>query len=95
MKQYNVAVVGATGVVGRKMLKVLEERKIPVANLYPMASERSAGKKVTFQGKEWTVEKLTPESLTGYRFCAVFRGRRTSLEFSPIASIQRRGGNRQ
>ncbi|MFA0816425.1 MAG: aspartate-semialdehyde dehydrogenase [Anaerofustis sp.] len=87
MKQYNVAVVGATGVVGSKMLKVLEERKIPVANLYPMASERSAGKKVTFQGKEWTVEKLTPESFDKDIDFALFSaGGGTSLEFSPIAA---------
>ena len=52
MKKYNVAVVGATGVVGKKMMQVLEERGVPVENLYPMASTRSAGKKVTFGGKE-------------------------------------------
>ncbi|MEG2651829.1 MAG: aspartate-semialdehyde dehydrogenase, partial [Eubacterium sp.] len=50
MKKYNVAVVGATGMVGQKMLEVLEELKFPVENLYPMASARSAGKKITFAG---------------------------------------------
>ena len=50
-----VAVVGATGLVGSKMLKVLEERCFPVTELLPVASERSWGKKVVFQGKEWTV----------------------------------------
>ena len=50
-----VAVVGATGLVGTKMLRVLEERNFPVTELLPVASERSWGKKVTFQGKEWTV----------------------------------------
>ena len=50
-----VAVVGATGLVGSKMLQVLEERHFPVSELLPVASERSWGKKVTFQGKEWTV----------------------------------------
>ena len=49
------AVVGATGLVGTKMLRVLEERNFPVTELLPVASERSWGKKVTFQGKEWTV----------------------------------------
>ena len=50
-----VAVVGATGLVGSKMLQVLEERKFPVTELLPVASERSWGKKVKFQGREWTV----------------------------------------
>ncbi|MBP3258366.1 MAG: aspartate-semialdehyde dehydrogenase [Bacteroidales bacterium] len=50
-----VAVVGATGLVGTKMLRVLEERNFPVTSLLPVASERSWGKKISFQGKEWTV----------------------------------------
>ena len=50
-----VAVVGATGLVGSKMLQVLEERQFPVTELLPVASSRSWGKKVKFQGKEWTV----------------------------------------
>ena len=50
-----VAVVGATGLVGSKMLEVLEEQKFPVSELLPVASSRSWGKKVKFQGKEWTV----------------------------------------
>ena len=50
-----VAVVGATGLVGSKMLQVLEERHFPVTELLPVASSRSWGKKVTFQGREWTV----------------------------------------
>ena len=50
-----VAVVGATGLVGSKMLQVLEERNFPVTELLPVASERSWGKKVRFQGKDWTV----------------------------------------
>jgi len=50
-----VAVVGATGLVGSKMMEVLEERNFPVTELLPVASSRSWGRKVTFQGKEWTV----------------------------------------
>ena len=50
-----VAVVGATGLIGSRMLEVLEERHFPVTELLPVASSRSWGKKVTFQGKEWTV----------------------------------------
>ena len=87
MKQYNVAVVGATGVVGKKMMQVLEERKIPIANFYPMASERSAGKKVLFMGKEWTVEALSEKSFDKDIDFALFSaGGGTSLKYSPIAA---------
>ena len=47
---YDIAVVGATGAVGETILKVLEERNFPVGNLYPLASSRSAGKKIEFNG---------------------------------------------
>lgn len=59
MKKINLAVVGATGMVGRTFLKVLEERQLPIDNFYVMASSRSAGSKLTFNGKEYTVEELT------------------------------------
>jgi len=57
-KKYNVAVVGATGAVGRTMLSILEQRKFPVDNLYLLASERSAGETIAFKNKQYTVEKL-------------------------------------
>jgi len=57
-KKYNVAVVGATGAVGRTMLSILEQRKFPVDNLYLLASERSAGETIAFNNKQYTVEKL-------------------------------------
>ena len=53
-----VAVVGATGLVGTKMIEVLEELNFPVSELIPCASEKSVGKKVKFQGKEWAVVSL-------------------------------------
>lgn len=56
--EVDVAVVGATGAVGETMLKVLEQRNFPVRNLYPLASERSAGKKIQFKGKHVTVQNL-------------------------------------
>ena len=62
MKSYNVAVVGATGMVGQKMLQVLEEMKFPVNNLYPMASARSKGKTIKFGDKEYVVEELCDEA---------------------------------
>ena len=87
MKQYNIAVVGATGVVGQKMMQVLEERNIPVKNFYPMASKRSAGKEITFNGKKWIVEELTEHSFDKDIDFALFSaGGSTSLQFSPIAA---------
>ncbi len=62
MTEYNVAVVGATGVVGKEMLNVLGERNFPVGKLKLLASSRSAGSKISFQGREYTVEETRPES---------------------------------
>ncbi|QCU89746.1 aspartate-semialdehyde dehydrogenase [Thiomicrorhabdus sediminis] len=76
-KLYDVAVVGATGAVGETILKVLEERNFPVGNLYPLASSRSAGKKIEFAGK-W-VEVLDLETFD-------FSKAQIGL-FSPGASI--------
>jgi len=87
MGKYNVAVVGATGVVGQKMIEVLEESNIEVENLYPMASSRSAGKKVEFRGNEYTVEELTENSFNKDIDFALFSaGGGTSLKFAPIAA---------
>ena len=57
-KEYDVAVVGATGAVGETMVSILEQRKFPVRNLYPLASSRSAGSKIQFNGKNVTVQDL-------------------------------------
>ena len=57
MKKYNVGILGATGAVGREMLKVLEEREFPVENIRLFASKRSAGKKMFFKGKEYEIKK--------------------------------------
>lgn len=87
MKKYNVAVVGATGMVGRTFLKVLEEKNLPVENYYLMASARSAGKKVAFMGKEYTVEELNEHSFDKPIDIALFSaGGSTSEKFAPIAA---------
>lgn len=87
MKKVNIAVVGATGMVGRTFLKVLEERKLPIENFYPMASSRSAGSKLTFMGKEYTVEELTEHSFDKPIDIALFSaGGGTSEKFAPIAA---------
>ena len=68
MKKYNVAILGATGAVGCEMLKVLEEYEIPVDRLLPLASARSAGGTVSFQGREFTIEEATEDSFRGMDF---------------------------
>jgi len=85
MKQYNVAVVGATGLVGRTMVKVLEERKFPVNALVLLASERSAGKEVSFNGTSVKVQKLEGERFKGIEFALFSAGASVSLEFAPKA----------
>ncbi|MFN8282942.1 MAG: aspartate-semialdehyde dehydrogenase [Chitinophagales bacterium] len=78
-----VAVVGSTGLVGGEMLKVLTERNFPVTELIPVASERSAGKKITFKGNEYTV--VTPATCIEMKpDLALFSaGGSTSLEWAP------------
>lgn len=65
MKMYNVAILGATGAVGREMLKVLEERHFPIRTLRALASARSAGTKLPFAGGEVVVEEATESSFEG------------------------------
>lgn len=83
---YNVAVVGATGMVGRKMLQVLSERKLPIAELYLFASAKSAGKQVDFMGKTYTVIELTEENVRKIKVdIALFSaGAGTSKTFAPV-----------
>ena len=86
MKKLNVAIVGVTGNVGRTFLKVLEERNFPVAKLYPMASKKSAGNKINFQGQEWEVEELTENSFDKDIDIALFSaGGSISEKYAPIA----------
>ncbi len=88
MKKFNIAVVGATGMVGRKFLQVLSERKLPVENYYLFASKRSAGKKAEFMGGEYTVEELTETCFDGKDIdIALFSaGGDTSLKYAPCAA---------
>ncbi|SNR88337.1 aspartate-semialdehyde dehydrogenase [Desulfurobacterium atlanticum] len=82
---YNVAVVGATGAVGKEMIKILEERNFPVKNLKLLASARSAGKKLLFKGEEITVEELKPESFEGIDIALFSAGGDRSKQFAPEA----------
>lgn len=82
----NVAVVGATGVVGRMMLKVLEERKFPVNELHLFASARSAGSTMEFMGKKITVEEPTKESIkkANVKYALFSAGSDVSRDFAPV-----------
>lgn len=87
MKKANLAVVGASGLVGRTFLKVLEERNFPIENFYVMSSYRSAGKEVTFRGKTYVLEELTENSFDKPIDIALFSaGGATSEKFAPIAA---------
>ena len=65
MKKYNVGIVGATGAVGGELLKVLAEKNFPIQNLKLLASERSKGKVINYQGTDYVVDVATPESMDG------------------------------
>ena len=85
MVSYNVAVVGATGAVGQKMCRVLEERDFPVENLRPLASKRSAGKKIAFKGSLYDIEVLTDDSFKDIDIALFSAGSSTSATYAPIA----------
>jgi len=72
VKQYNVAVVGASGAVGEELFRVLEEQNFPIGELLPLASANSVGKVIEFAGKEYKIEELTED---------VFRGRDIDIAF--------------
>ncbi len=82
----HIAVVGATGAVGIEMIKTLEKRQFPVGKLTLLASARSVGKKLQFQGQDVTVQELTPSSFHGIDIALFSAGGGISREFAPIAA---------
>lgn len=86
-RKYNIAVCGATGAVGQKIIQLLEERDFPLNQLFPFASARSAGKKIQFKGEELTIQELTEDSLKAPIEIAIMAaGGTTSETFAPIAA---------
>ena len=85
-KTYDVAVVGATGAVGETMIRVLEERDFPVGKLYPLASERSAGKIVQFKGQNIRVQNLADFDFSQVQIGLFSAGGSISAEFAPKAA---------
>ena len=83
--KYVVAIAGATGAVGREMIEILEERRFPVSELIPLASERSEGERVEFNGKKLVVRRLTGDAFAGVDIALFSAGAERSLEFAPAA----------
>ena len=87
MKKYKFALVGATGLVGRTAIKVLEEFDLPLSEITFFASSRSAGSKLSYKGKEYIVKELTDTSFDeGFDFAIFSAGGDTAKHFAPIAS---------
>ena len=86
MKEYTVAVVGATGAVGNEMITTLEQRKFPVKKLKLLASSRSVGKTIPFRGEEIEIEELKENSFKGVDIGLFSPGGSVSLKFAPIAA---------
>ncbi len=85
-RKFDVAVVGATGAVGEAMLEILAERNFPVNQVYPLASRRSAGKRVAFGGKHLTVEDLSGFDFSRVQIGLFSAGASISEQYAPIAA---------
>lgn len=86
MKTFDIAIVGATGAVGEVMLEILEERKFPVGKLYAVASERSAGKRISFAGKQIKVEDLSTFDFSKVQIALFSAGGGISADYAPKAA---------
>lgn len=86
MKEFNVAIVGATGLVGQEFIKVLGQRNFPMGSLHLFASDRSAGRKLQVNDEETEVHETTPQSFSGIDIALFSAGAEISQHFSPIAA---------
>ena len=84
-RNYNVAIVGATGAVGEKIREILERKSFPIGELKLLSSKRSAGKKIKFKNEEITVEEATPESFKGIDIALFSAGGSISKALAPEA----------
>ncbi len=90
MRKPNIAILGATGVVGREITQIAEELDIEYNSIKFLSSAKSAGSKIKFQGEDYTVEEATPESFDGVDIVMASAGGSTSQKFAP--EIVKRGG---
>jgi aspartate-semialdehyde dehydrogenase len=86
MRLHDIAVVGASGLVGRKILQVIEERKFPVGKVVAIASDSSAGKEVNVKGKSYKLQSLAPDIFKNLEFAFFSAGASVSNEWAPIAA---------
>lgn len=87
MKNLKIAIVGATGLVGRSFLKVLEEKKLPIESYTLFASKHSAGEKIHFLGKDYIIQELKEDSFdSGFDYALFSAGGDVSKKFAPIAA---------
>ena len=90
MRKANIAILGATGVVGREITKITDELGVEFETIKFLSSAKSAGSKIQFRGKEYTVEEAAPESFDGVNIVMASAGGSTSQKFAP--EIVKRGG---
>ena len=90
MRKPNIAILGATGVVGREILKIIDELNVEFNELKLLSSAKSAGTEIEFQGKKYIVEEAKPESFDGVNIVIASAGGSTSQKFAP--EIVKRGG---
>jgi len=86
MSGRKVVIAGASGAVGRTMVRVLEERDFPVSELRLLSSSRSAGKKIAYRGDQITVEEMNEKSFDGFEIAIFSMPKRVSREFAPLAA---------
>ena len=86
MKEYKVAIVGATGLVGQEFIKVLVQRNFPMNSIHLFASDRSAGKRLVVNNQEIEIKEIVPESFAGIEIALFSAGAEVSRDFSPIAA---------
>jgi aspartate-semialdehyde dehydrogenase len=86
MKKYNVAIVGATGLVGQEFIKILEQRQFPIAQIKLLASDRSAGRRLAFAGRDYDVQETTNHSFNGIDIALFSAGAEISQHFARVAA---------
>ena len=86
MKKYNIAIVGATGLVGRTFLKILDEYQFPINQLTLYASPKSVGKKILFQNQEYEIKALDENAFENVDIALFSAGAKVSKEFAPLAA---------
>src|SRR5712692_5548418 len=85
-RQYRIAVIGATGAVGKVFLDIMEKRPFPLKELKLLASARSAGSTLRFRGEDLTVRETTPREVEGADFVFISATDEISKEYAPIAA---------